>query len=60
MASLLVLQVQAEAERTDYDLGPGLVIQYPDGVQVQAPPQVGLRPGQASSCAVAGQGAKAG
>jgi hypothetical protein len=34
--------VQADAERSDYDVGPGLVIHYAKGVVVQAPPQVSI------------------
>ena len=41
LRKLLARQVEAAAERSDYDLGPGLAISYPaEGLELRAPPQV--------------------
>ncbi len=40
LRKLLAHQVQEIADRTDFDLGPGLVINYTSGLQPAAPPTV--------------------
>ncbi len=40
LRKLLAHEVQDGAERSDFDLGPGMIIQYTDGLEPTAPPSV--------------------